>query len=287
MKNAGFSILEVLISVTILSFIMMGVISVTGDSTTTKERVIAEDKENLQIEMAFARFDWDFTQIYSPAYFSNKFEKPFTPPGQSTNDESKKSYDVVMSRFSTNKRFPFPNQDGLPIPKFSSDKSTFIFFTTSNRRKIENSKESHFGWVKYAIETPKDRQDEDKKGDNLVRYFLAGDPFGKDELNWDDVKGHVLMEGITSFKISFWDREKRDFVDSLNLLPDGENKIWGVKMTIGWIDASEIEREDIRVFRPLWPFFKPEDLNKLAQQEYSKQQKANTPKNVPKTPTSN
>ncbi len=276
MTNKGFSILEVLISVTLLSFIMLGVISVTGDSTETKERVIEEDKENLQVEMAMARFEWDFSQIYSPLYFSRRYEKPFTPPGQSAS-EATKSFETINNRYSSNKRFPFPNQDGLPVPKFTLEDKTFTFFTTSNRRKTENSKESHFAWVKYTIETPKDRED-DKPGENLVRYVITKDPFGKDELDWSDVKGHVIMEGVTSYKISFWDREKKVWVDSLATLKDGEHKLWGAKLEIGWVDASGIERLDTRIFRPLWPYFEPEDINKIAQEEYSRQQKANATK---------
>jgi prepilin-type N-terminal cleavage/methylation domain-containing protein len=266
LTSKGFTLLEVLISVAILSFVTLGIISITGDSTTTKDRVIEEDKQNLQIEMAMARLEWDFSQIYSPMYFSGRFEKAFTPPGASTSASSS-SFDQVMSRFRANKRFPFPDTEGLPVPEFKVDRSSFTFFTTSNRRKVENSKQSHFAWVKYALEAPRDRED-GQEGDNLVRYFLADDPWGEDELDFSEVRAHILMEGVKSLKFFFWDREQRKWSDSLDVIQDGAHLVRGLRVDLVWIDASGLEREERRIFRPLFPYFKAENLKSASKTRF-------------------
>ena len=73
MKSQGLTLIDTIISITILSFIMVSVISVTNDSVNHKEIIINEDRELLQIETAFDRLNWDFSQIYTPLYHTQAF----------------------------------------------------------------------------------------------------------------------------------------------------------------------------------------------------------------------
>ena len=57
LSEKGFSLLEVLIAIAILAFISMGVYQTVNQSTAIKERVTSEDKDFLQVEAFFARFD--------------------------------------------------------------------------------------------------------------------------------------------------------------------------------------------------------------------------------------
>ena len=66
----GFSLVEVMISLVLLSFLMMGTYVMVDNSQRTKETVSTEDRAMLQVQMAFNRLEADFSQIYSPAYFA-------------------------------------------------------------------------------------------------------------------------------------------------------------------------------------------------------------------------
>jgi prepilin-type N-terminal cleavage/methylation domain-containing protein len=269
MNQKGFTLLEVLISITLLSYIMVSVVGVTTDSINTKDRVTQEDRVNYQVETAMSQLKWDFSQIYSPMYFAGRYQKPWVPPG-GDRSKAEEVFNSIMTRYSGGGRFPFPSSDGLPIPRFELDKkNTFTFFTSSNRRKIEDQKQSHFAWVMYTVES---FEGDDGEGSSsaLVRYYLPDDPFSKEDLDFSKVKGHVLMENVVGLQFLFWDREGRKWVDSLDIIRDGEHVLRGMQVKLTWRDANDAEIDTIRTFRPLIPFFEVEDLNKLAQEDYKK-----------------
>ena len=68
MSEKGFTLIEVLITIVILSFLMISVFSIIDNSTITKENITIEDRELIQIESALTRFELDFTQLYSPLF---------------------------------------------------------------------------------------------------------------------------------------------------------------------------------------------------------------------------
>ena len=69
-EQNGFTLIEVIISITLLALMMVYMVNIIDNSIKTKESVLAEDKDFMQIETALARFDLDFSQIYSPLFFS-------------------------------------------------------------------------------------------------------------------------------------------------------------------------------------------------------------------------
>ena len=267
----GFTLIEVMIAITILSFIMISVVSITGSSQATKDRVLSEDKELLQIETAFARFEWDFSQIYSPLYFSHDMRKE-----NLDNEESIIAMERLLEQFRSNVSFPKPSYDGLPIPQFTfEDKNTFAFFTTSNRRKLKNIKQSHFAWVQYSLETDRnisDASDNDLNNPKirakgiLTRRFQANDVFNPDGVKWGDLKKQVLLRNVESLQFEFWNPDTRKWVDNIELITNGRFLVRGVKVTLEWMTPEETTIKYIRIYRPLFPQFTPENMYELAKQ---------------------
>ncbi|MCO4755044.1 MAG: hypothetical protein KC478_11225, partial [Bacteriovoracaceae bacterium] len=151
-------------------------------------------------------------------------------------------------------------------------------FTTSNRRKFKNTKQSHFAWVQYdlvsADEFPRPDEDEfedtENEGKVLVRKFVADDVFNNEEIQWEDVKSQVLLRNVDKLVFEFWNPKTKKWTDNLATITDGKHRIHGVKMTMDWFDTDGITRQFIRVFRPLFPSsFTAENMYKL-------QQKTNT-----------
>ena len=198
-KEKGFTLLEILIAITILAFISLAVVNVTENAALTMERTTQTNENNLQIETALGRMDWDFTQIYSPLYFSTVMNLnpnldqngiPIQTGGtpNQTNPYIMQYQEQLMARFERNEHFKAVSKEGVPVPRFfNPEKSILEVFTTSNRRKIENQKQSHFAWVRYSLteqeQTPEEESNSNipKNLKSLVRYFSADDP-------WDDKK---------------------------------------------------------------------------------------------------
>jgi len=260
-NQSGFTLMEVLIAITILSFIMVAVVTITDSSLNMKERILMEDRESLQVETAFSRIEWDFSQIYSPLYFSHAME-----PTNLTEEEGE-VYNQLIDTYQSNDRFSFPSYDGLPVPRMKTpSKTSLVFLATSNRRKLKNIKQSHFAWIKYDLITPKDSSDEDDeqlKGDVLVRYFVPNNVYSPDSIPWDKVKAQVLLRGIESLEYEFWNPETKKWTDNMDLIKDGNHLIRGLKIKMEWNAPDGSLRTYIRVFRPLFPQFTPENMYKL------------------------
>jgi len=265
-NSKGFTLLEVLIAITVLSFIMLGIVSITSDSQETAETIIKEDLDLLQVETAFSRMEWDFSHAYSPLYHSH----PMEPTGLTPNEGE--VYNSIIDRYATNERFAFPSFDGYPVPNNTLEKKeSFVFFSMSNRRKVKNIKQSYFSWVKYELVNKREidreiddsaSQREDSQGaDNiLVRKVIANDVFNSEYLEWDKVKAQVLLRHIQKINFEFWNPATRKWTDNLSTIKDGKHLIRGVKVTLNWVDYTGVEREFIRVFRPLFPNFEPENM---------------------------
>lgn len=253
--NKGFSILEILIAISILSMISLGVISLTNNATETKDRIIKEDRDKLQILSALSIFEWDFSHLYSPLFFSKKLEMK----GRIT----EQMFQQTNDKYERNPHFGFADRDGRPVPIFDNpDKNSFEFFTDSNRRRLVNSKQSNFAWVKYTLvpeeKNPEEAEEEKLSGKfKLVRYFLAENPYKDEKLDSSKIKPQTILDNIDEIEFSFWNSENKRFTVPLNSVAGAQNLIRAVNLKIVWRDKLGAVQTINKIVRPLWPVFDP------------------------------
>lgn len=294
----GFSLIEILIGMVLLSFLMLGVYSLVDNSSRSIEESLKTDGDWLVAETALGRFEWDFSQIYSPLYFSRKWDAelqrlrlglaPQTTPvsgalkdapgrGGQASDElpadqetsnSSKTIAIPNPQYSDNPRFDSVNTEGLPIPLMANpQRDTFEFLTAGNRRHIANSKQSHFAWVKYTLR----RSEDPDSGQELIRYFSPFAPYFREREETMEAKPQVLLSHVISLKFVFWDPAKEKWLDTLKEIGES-NPLRAVKIILTWKPDGIREETVERAFLPLWPYFEPEDLKK-----FYKQKTATTP----------
>jgi prepilin-type N-terminal cleavage/methylation domain-containing protein len=256
----GFSLIEVIVAITLLSFIMVLVIQTTDSSITTKEKISLEDRDILQAEMAIERMDLDFSQIYSPLYFSPPKAKGLNRGRNYYNQNN--APDEKTFPFKPSKNFPKETKHGYPVPRIDNDRGTLSFLTSSNRRKFEDIKQSHYAWVKYSLRnsTLKTEREElnaikDLAPYELVRTFIAGDIYNRD-FDWKKKKSYLLLRYVKKLKFQFWHSKRKKWVDRLRELPQKDAEVLrAVKITIVWVSKDKVENKVTRVSRPLWPFY--------------------------------
>ena len=266
-NDKGFTLMEVLIAITILSFIMVSIITIQDNGIATKERVLVEDRDWLQVETAFSRLEWDFSQIHSPLYYSHEMRI-----SENSTEQEQEVYQMLTAPYMNNDNFAFPSYDGHPVPIFRlENKNTITFFTTSNRRKFKNIKQSNFAWVRYSVEElESDEGSQSNKNKALVRYFYPDNPFTPEPIPWDDLKGQVLLRNIENLTIEMWDRDQAKWQENMDIIKNGKYKIEGLKVTLNWIDKDNNPYEFVRVIRPLQPHFEPEDMYQLQLEDATK-----------------
>ena len=259
-SEAGLTLLEIMIAIVLLSFVMFGVIAIIDNSQNTKDRTVRIDRDNLQIETAMARMEWDFSQIWSPLYFSQRFNgnlDPSTNPG----------VEEISYLYENHPRFRMPSKEGLPIPKFIlKDKNEIIFLTTANRRKLEGQRQSHFMWVRYYVGDSIIRPDsnsaagtEERTVKSLMRQVFPDDPWAKEEFPTETTRSAVLLENVEEVEFTFWNKATKKWDSSLTTIVDGESLWRGMQVKLTWKDSEELERAAVRWLRPLWPSYVPQD----------------------------
>ena len=142
-NKKGFSLVEVLISIAILSFMMIGfnsIISSTARNTTT---MTEEDRETFDTEISIDRMKKDYLHIYTPAFI-------FPSKSRKKNKDNEASDDTQ-----SHPNFPATSDQGHLFPLFNYNKDSLLIFTSTNIRKHKDSKESEYAWVYYALK-PKD-----------------------------------------------------------------------------------------------------------------------------------
>ena len=252
-SNQGFSLLEILISITLLAIMMVYVIDITNDGLDTKETVLSEDQELLQVEMAVNRITTDLSNMYNPLFYSAKKGKQ-----KGEEKEEEREFYEEESEYKGTKRFPKVATNGLMIPLFEAeDKNTILFLSSVNRRKIRDIKQSDYVWIKYDLRNSTISEDDKKRPDGdfeIVRYFDANDPY-KDDFDWDNIKPQLLLRHVKELEFTYWHKEQKKWVDTIRELPSKDRIVRGIALKLVWVDNSGSMREVYRVIRVNWPFF--------------------------------
>ncbi len=219
-------------------------------NTETKDRVVKEDRQTVQILTAIGRFDADFSQIYNPLFAFSKS----TPAAASG--------DVYADNTSNpNGSFDGKAKNGALIPQFKSeDKSSLVFFTQANRRKIADTKESRFAWIKYslrAMEPDPDNPDDKTSGlYEIIRQSISTDIYNTTQ-DWSKPKSQVVMDRVKDLEFSFWDERSKKYSTSLQDLNENKNLIRALKVSVKWMDEDNHEQKLDKTFRVLNPYFNP------------------------------
>ena len=251
-EEKGFTLIEILVAITILSFMMVSIYTVVDNNINTKEIVISEDRQFLQMYTAMHRLNEDISQIYSPLYYSSIEIKK---PGTDQNPNLEYSDNIANNnRFIPSPLFPRANVLNQPIPIIEQEtKNSLMFMTSSNKRFIEGQKQSRFSWVHYSLES--DDRDEAPAENMLVRRVVSENVFERN-LDVPAVRPQVLLRGVKELRFEFWSRQDVKWVDNVRLLaPEERETIRAIRLTLTWVDSNKTERTTLRIFRPFWPYF--------------------------------
>lgn len=258
-NQSGFSLLEILIAITLLGFLSISIFTITNNSIDTKESVLKEDREFLQVYTAMFRLDKDFSEIYSPLYYQSLpiakkgYNNANSPYGGSPNYQQQQN--SAKYKFQTSQNFPLATVNNLPIPNVTQeDKTSLRFMTSSNKRYVEDQKQSRYAWVEYFL-APDDRGDLATAAYQIMRREIKSDIYNPN-LDFEKTAPHVLLRGVKEFKFEFYGRTQQKWVDGIKYLTNKERYTpRTMRITLVWVDLNKVEHTQIRIFRPYWPYF--------------------------------
>ncbi len=263
-NNLGFTLMEVLIAILLLSLLMLGVYEVVDNGVRTRDNLVVEDHDFVDTQRALERMELDLSQLYSPLYYTIRAKDAYRMrqieqqiSGNAPLETDENAEKIPESSFIASEQFPEVALGGLPIPAIiNEDKSSLEIFTNSNRRKIADSKESHYSWIQYQLTSTPQGPDSTANPDaplEMVRKELVTDP-DSHAIDWDQIWAQVLLKNIKSMEFSFYDQGKKKYVSGIRSLTD-QLRPGAIHVKIVRLDANNVEETLEKTFRPLWPKF--------------------------------
>jgi prepilin-type N-terminal cleavage/methylation domain-containing protein len=265
-NQQGFTLLEVLIALTLLAMMMVFVYQMISSSTETKDRITEDDRDLMALEFALYRIELDISQIYSPLFHSG-----LKAIDSSLYEEENQTLDRQDSQlegaYQATQKFPAMTARGQLVPALENeDKSTFVFFTASNRRKVQNSKQSRYAWIRYRLDSDEKTEDDKLKEEltgatrgeyRIVRQIVTENIYSP-EHEWSKVREQVLLRSVKRLEFQYWSEENEKFVSSIRELNAKANSLRMIKLLMTYINNSGNEVEIERIFRVSWPYFDPQ-----------------------------
>lgn len=273
-EQKGFSLLEVLIAIVILSFLMLSIYQIIDNSSASNYRIQNEDRALLQFESALNIIQTDFEYMYSPLFFETDrktdlaaYKKVFktSAPGSSSSRNNDDVYndgnqgtlsDIYLGYSASN----------LPIPRFINENKTSIaFLTSAGRRLVKDTKQSNLFWVVYEL---RDNPEPDNQEAPyvLTRATLRENIYDPN-VDLKSLKPYAILDNVKSLEFKFWNRERRAFVDASRLLNEDENLPRMIRIDIQTESPTGDIIESKRTFRPLFPIV---DTKELLKRKYTK-----------------
>lgn len=260
----GFTLVEVLIAIVLMSFVAFTTLQITDSSINTKENVTKEDREIVQVVTLMNRLDADFSESYSPLFFDAK-ESPNVANSAANLDEPSND----LSYFESNKNFYARTKSGFLIPHFTAEeKGSVIFLATAHRRRMEGKKESRFVWIKYSTRTstPDEDDAEEKRAElELIRQVYMSDVYAK-EVDWSKIPPQIILNNIKELEFQFWDERTKKFTANVNDLNENRYNVRSMKVAFTWVDPTKNEQYFEKSFRTLYPYFNPKQDEMLNNQ---------------------
>ena len=277
-SEQGFSLIEVLIAIVILSFLMLSIYQIIDNSSESNFRIKNEDRALIQFESAMNIIQTDIEYMYTPLFYETDkkadeaaYKKAFlSPQGAGTSD-----YRVDESYGETNQLGEYYigySASNIPIPKFINENKTSIaFLTSAGRRLVKDTKQSNLYWVIYEL------RDNPEPINKEAPYILTRATVRQDlynpNLDLKDAKAHPILDNVKTLEFNFFNTESKKFVESTRLLDNDLNTPRLIKVEVETEGPKGDSLFANRVFRPLFPLL---DTKEILKKKYVKD-KSQTP----------
>lgn len=202
-RQYGFTLIEMMIAMTILAFIALGVYSNTTQTYKLRESVEQEGDFYNAIRVTLDLLGRDISQMYSPSVAALPGE---TSKSQNTTqpDNSGSFGDQPPAEPTDFWDSPI-NQFGVRPSRFQGDAGKIMFVTNGHTRLFRDAPESDFETIVYALEDDSDTAN--ARRTTLVKRANTA-AFEMVEDTKDTELRYVLLTGVKKLEFSFLDGEK-------------------------------------------------------------------------------
>lgn len=269
-SEAGFTLLEVLISLAILIFICFAIFQATTETYKLRDNLTVEGDLNNSMILAMSVVQRDINLIYSPKIaMPNK--KPAGPPNSGQNNYQQNNYQggipgngggAIPGEEITDdltQTLPFWSAaiqaSGLRPSRLVGKENKLTFIALSHVRIYKEAPESEFARITYELKS--DSKNMDNPGTYILMKTESPNAFANEDRQDTTAITYEVLHGIKSFTFSYhqkdgegwktlnsWDTDRED---TKNIFPD----IIEIKLEI--LGPKKFSLEGDYKFRPEIP----------------------------------
>ncbi|MFN7684315.1 MAG: type II secretion system protein GspJ [Oligoflexia bacterium] len=217
-RDAGFTILEVLIAMFLLVVISFAIYQATTETFKLREVLTTEGDFYNGVRLSLSVFQRDFENAYSPNALRPE-PSPSTESRPGTGSTAADLFDpqagavteaseLVPSEYYANRRDRF----GIRPSRMNGKESTLSWISNSNLRIYRDSPESEYLKVRYALENETDPDYE--PGLKMLVRTVSPAAFEYDEDRDKSSKRYTLLHGIKSWKFRYYSKERKQWLTS-------------------------------------------------------------------------
>ena len=220
-RQSGFTLIEVMISMTLLAFISLAIYQATSSSFRLRERLLGGGDFQNAIRLSLGILDRDFAAIYSPTLMMNASDTTSTASTPTETEDSsggasRVAEELSSGELSRNTRFwgGAVELSGLRPTRFQGNSQSMSFISASHIRIYKEAPETELTAITYQL-------DEDKMPGAIegTRVLMrTADPaiFAIDlgERESKSARTFPLIRGVTKLDFKFWNPDKKEWVRS-------------------------------------------------------------------------
>jgi len=227
--SSGFTLLEVMISLVILTFISLAIYNATSSAFQLRDSLQREGDFLNKVRITMNLVQTDISQIYSPKLLAPPSAEPQNPNAPQTPGQPPDAQDMglIMSD-DAGQQTQFwaaaTDKTGIRASRLVGNESKLTFVALSHKRIYKESEESEFAKITYELR-PSDVIPDTQV---LVKIENAKAPFGADDPRDTNSIVYPLLHGIKKWNYQYYSKGKdnparswdSDSPDSKDKFPD-------------------------------------------------------------------
>ncbi len=200
-KTAGFTLLELLISIFILVFISIGATQLYSQTFKIRETLLQDGEFYNQIRLALTMIEADMTSMYTPLMVLPEAPKTLTQEQTTELNRRFRGDENLEGQYWG----PIVHQNGLRPSRFFGKESRVTFLSNSHRRIYKESPESIFTKIEYSLQQD-DKPKPGQEGTQILIKKSTSNAFDPEDTEEGDpfFKMYRVLRGIKKLKFRFY-----------------------------------------------------------------------------------
>lgn len=248
-NRAGFTVLEILISISLLVVISLAIFQATNETYKLRDVISNEGDFHNSIRLSMGILQRDFELLYTPVIML-----PTPVPSASPNAQDTSAQLTPDAGRVTDFWGPEVDKNGLRGTRFNGTDRKLTFVSASHIRTYKDSLESEFAKITYEV-----TDDPDKSYGEGTKVLVKTESPNVFDLEDDKdrfKRSYPLLHGIKSVTFKYFDRLKKDGFSSWDTENQDHKNIFPdfVEVTLDVVGPAGLTFKGTYRFRPEIPF---------------------------------